>query len=67
MQAVLERTLSDEGFRAQLLSAPDEALAEYELTDEEQKALRSLSLEAEASGSALLDQRASKRALWLEF
>lgn len=67
VQAVLERTLSDEAFRSQLFAEPEAALATYDLTDDEQTALRTLTVEAETSGSAELDQRQSKRALWLDF
>ncbi len=65
IQAVLQRTLSDESFRAKLFSEPDEALEEYELTIEEVEALRSLYVETEASESGELDQRQSKRPFWL--
>jgi len=67
VQAVLERTLVDEAFRAQLFAEPEKALEGYDLTSDESVALRTLSIEAEAAGSGELDQRASKRALWAEF
>lgn len=68
VQEVLERTLSDESFRARLFSTPQVALEGYELTDDETIALRALTVEAETAGGAGgLDQRQSKRALWLDF
>ena len=64
VQAVLERTLSDDTFRAQLFARPDEALAGYELTDEEAAALRSLTIEAGSVDARALDDRQSKKTLW---
>ena len=64
VQAVLERTLSDESFRTRLFSKPDDALTDYELTDDEVTALRALSVETDPGTSAELDQRRSKAPLW---
>jgi hypothetical protein len=67
VQAVLERTVIDVAFRARLLAEPDTALAEYELTDAENGALRQLSVDASQSESQALDRRETKKVLpfWL--
>ena len=67
VQAVLERTVTDPKFRHQLFSTPDEALAEYELTSEENSALRDLCVDASHSESAALERRETKKVLpfWL--
>jgi hypothetical protein len=63
VQAVLERTVTDANFRSQLFSHPDEALAAYQLTDEENGALRELYVDASQSESAALDRRETKKVL----
>jgi len=67
VQAVLERTVTDPTFRTRLFSHPEEALAEYELTSEENGALRDLYVDASQSESAALDRRETKKVLpfWL--
>jgi hypothetical protein len=67
VQAVLERTVTDPKFRNQLFSTPDAALAEYELTSEEDGALRELCVDASHSESAVLERRETKKVLpfWL--
>ena len=67
VQAVLERTVSDPSFRAQLFAHPDQALSEYELTSDENSALRGLAIDAGHSESAALDKRETKKVLpfWL--
>jgi hypothetical protein len=67
VQAVLERTVTDPDFRTQLFTQPDEALATYELTSDENSALRDLCLDASQSESAALDRRETKKVLpfWL--
>jgi hypothetical protein len=67
VQAVLERTIVDASFRARLLAEPDAALADYELTDAENDALRQLSVDASQSESQALDRRETKKVLpfWL--
>jgi hypothetical protein len=67
VQAVLERTVSDEAFRARLFSQPEQALAEFELTGSESDALRELYVDASQSQSAALDRRETKKVLpfWL--
>lgn len=66
VQAVIERTLVDEGFRNQLLTQPESALSEYELTGDERAALQSLSVETESevANTAALQDRRSKAPLW---
>ena len=67
VQAVLERTVSDEAFRARLFSHPDEALADFDLTGPESEALRELCVDASQSQSEALDRRETKKVLpfWL--
>jgi hypothetical protein len=67
VQAVLERTVSDEAFRARLFSHPDEALADFDLTAQETEALRELCIDASHSQSEALDRRETKKVLpfWL--
>jgi hypothetical protein len=67
VQAVLERTVTDPAFRSQLFNNPNEALAEYELTDDESGALRDLCVDASQSESAALNRRETKKVLpfWL--
>ena len=67
VQAVLERTVTDPTFRTRLFTHPDEALAEFELTSEENGALRELYVDAGQSESAALDRRETKKVLpfWL--
>jgi hypothetical protein len=67
VQAVLERTVTDPSFRTRLFNHPEEALAEYELTSEENGALRELYVDASQSESAALDRRETKKVLpfWL--
>src|SRR5438132_564445 len=56
VQAVLERTVTDPSFRTRLFTEPDVALAEYELTSDENGALRELCVDASQSESAGLDR-----------
>ena len=67
VQAVLERTVTDPSFRTRLFTQPDEALADYELSSEENSALRELCVDAGQSDSAALDRRETKKVLpfWL--
>ncbi len=67
VQALLERTVTDPKFRNQLFSQPDEALAEYELTADENGALRELCVDASHTESAALERRETKKVLpfWL--
>lgn len=70
VQAVLERTLTDEEFRTRLFSQPGEALESYDLTPNEADALRALMVEPDAGESGQLDQRSSKSAappFWTQF
>ena len=67
VQAVLERTVSDEAFRARLFSHPDAALADFDLTGPESDALRELCVDAGQSHSEALERRETKKLLpfWL--
>jgi hypothetical protein len=67
VQAVLERTVTDPSFRTRLFTHPDETLAEYELTSDENGALRDLYVDASQSESAALERRETKKVLpfWL--
>jgi len=67
VHAVLERTVTDATFRSRLFTEPDQALAEYELTSDENAALRALCVDPGQSQSAALDRRETKKVLpfWL--
>jgi hypothetical protein len=67
VQAVLERTVTDPSFRTQLFTQPEAALAEYELTSEENSALREVCVDAGSTDSTALDRRETKKVLpfWL--
>ena len=39
MEEIIKRAISDEGFRTQLVTDPQKVLAEFELTQEEMKAI----------------------------
>jgi hypothetical protein len=67
VQAVLERTVTDATFRSRLFTEPEQALAEYDLTSDENAALRELCVDAGQSQSAALDRRETKKVLpfWL--
>ncbi len=65
VQAVLQRTLSDEAFRDRLFADPEGTLREYSLSSDEADALRSLYEETGPDDSAELDLRQSKRPFWL--
>jgi hypothetical protein len=67
VQAVLERTVTDASFRTRLFTNPVEALADYELSADENSALRELCVDAGQSDSAALDRRETKKVLpfWL--
>jgi hypothetical protein len=67
VQAVLERTVTDPSFRTKLFTNPDQALSEYELTTDENSALRDLYVDAGQSESSALDKRETKKVLpfWL--
>ena len=67
VQAVLERTVTDASFRTKLFTQPDDALAEFELSTDENQALRELCVDAGQSDSAALDRRETMKVLpfWL--
>ena len=67
VQAVLERTVTDPSFRTRLFTEPEEALAEYSLSETESVALRELCVDAGQTDSAALDRRETKKVLpfWL--
>ena len=67
VQAVLERTVTDPSFRTRLFTQPEEALAEYSLSETESVALRELCVDAGQTDSAALDRRETKKVLpfWL--
>ncbi|HEV7665345.1 MAG TPA: Os1348 family NHLP clan protein [Chloroflexota bacterium] len=64
---MLERTVTDPSFRTKLFTNPDQALSEYELTTDENSALRDLYVESGQSESSALDKRETKKVLpfWL--
>ncbi len=57
---VIQKAVDDAGFRKILTSSPEEALAGYNLTEEERSGLSSLSAEAFDSFVASLDERTSR-------
>ncbi len=65
VQAVLERTVIDEAFRARLFSEPEQALESYDLTPGEAAALQALYEESGEAESHALESRESKAPLWL--
>lgn len=67
VQAVLERTVTDALFRNRLFSQPEAALAEYELSADESRALRELCVDVSQTESSALDRRETKKVLplWL--
>ncbi len=60
LTAIVNRALTDEEYRAKLVSDPDAALADYELDEEEEKMVRNLSAEAFEELSMDLEKRQSK-------
>lgn len=60
LTTVINRALTDEQFRAQLLSDPDSALAGYVLDEEENRVLRSLPADAFDELAMDLENRQSK-------
>ena len=62
VQAVLERTVLDAGFRARLFTRPEEALADYDLSTSETRALRSIRETASRPGRCV--SVSIRRPLW---
>ncbi len=60
LTTIVSRVLTDDAYRAQLLSDPDVALAGYELSESEEKMLRSLPAEAFDELTMDLESRQSK-------
>ncbi|MBP8975074.1 MAG: hypothetical protein KBH93_14520 [Anaerolineae bacterium] len=60
LTTIISRALTDEEFRALLLSDPDAALAGYELEEDEEKALRNLPADAFDKLTMDLENRQSK-------
>ena len=60
VQQIIGKAVTDEKFRALLLSNPDEALADFDLTDEEKETLRNLDVEQIGGVERELDQRITK-------
>ncbi len=65
VKAVLARAIQDDEFRNQLKSDPVTALASYDLTDGEQKALASTEINIDALEA--LEDRTSKIATFITF
>lgn len=59
---VIGRAVTDAEFRALLFSDPDQALKDYDLTDDEVDALKNLKQEDLEDFSTKLDSRITKRA-----
>jgi hypothetical protein len=60
VEAVVGKAVLDSEFREALFANPDEALAEYDLTEEEITALRAIDFETMESFAGTLDERISK-------
>ncbi|NIV38151.1 MAG: hypothetical protein GWN58_54670 [Anaerolineae bacterium] len=60
VQEVIGRAVTDSEFRKALFADPDEALAGYELTEDEIVALKSVDAETMKSFAGSLDERISK-------
>ena len=60
IEAVIGKAVMENEFREVLFANPDEALAGYELTDEETVALKSIDAETLESFAGALDERISK-------
>ena len=60
LTTIVSRALTDEDYRAQLISDPDSALAGYNLSETEEKMLRSLPAEAFDELTMDLENRQSK-------
>ena len=57
---VIIKALTDVEFRAKLFTTPDEALSDYDLTEEEKKGLSSLQEDAFDEFASVLGERISK-------
>ena len=60
VEAVIGKAVLDSQFREVLFANPEEALAEYDLTEEETTALRAIDFETMESFAGTLDERISK-------
>jgi hypothetical protein len=60
VQEVIGKAVTDSEFRKALFADPDEALAGYELTEDEIAALKSVDAETMESFAGSLDERISK-------
>lgn len=60
IEAVIGKAVMEDEFREVLFANPDEALAGYELTDDETVALKSIDAETLESFAGALDDRISK-------
>ncbi|MBI5960600.1 MAG: hypothetical protein HY866_17810 [Chloroflexi bacterium] len=60
LTTIVSRALTDETYRAQLLSDPEKALADYKLDDAEKKMLRNLPADAFDEMTMDLEDRQSK-------
>ncbi|UCC87219.1 MAG: Franean1_4349 family RiPP [Anaerolineales bacterium] len=61
---IIGRAVTDEEFRALLLSDPDQALQGYDLSADEVEAINNLKQEDLEDFSTKLDSRITKRRLW---
>lgn len=60
IEAIIGKAVVDRQFRAALFADPDQALAGYDLTEEEIAGLRAIDAESLDSLAGLLDERISK-------
>lgn len=61
---IIGRAVTDPEFRDLLFSNPEQALQDYELSDDEVEALKNLKQEDLEDFSAKLDSRITKRRVW---
>ena len=61
---IVGRAVTDSKFRELLLSNPEEALKDYELTEEEKEALLKIQKEDLEDFSGKLDDRITKSKMW---
>jgi hypothetical protein len=64
VEAIIGKAVLDSQFREALFANPEEALAEYDLTEEEIAALRAIDFETMESFAGTLDERISKMQLF---
>lgn len=62
LEKLFGKAVTDSNFRKELLSNPDKALAGYDLTEDEIKAIKAMDKDSMTKFAGGLDERISKRA-----